>query len=222
VVVLASLAIQGWTVVPAAKLLGLELPSSPESVERGELDTTAGMDRDIAGYRVAAGSPALLHAYATLPLPERTRVITVIREGTVMDRAKLAKLAPEDYVLTVAPPEQTIVLERLFSQPPAERRARQAFGEFALNGSVPVAGVANFYGFNVRDEERGLDLGAFVAGRVKRQLVVGDRVGVGEIELIVRRIEDAQATEIGIELEPEAHGLVPRIKRWIDRTGIRD
>jgi potassium/hydrogen antiporter len=222
VVVLASLAIQGWTVVPAAKLLGLELPSSPESIERGELDTTAGIDRDIAGYRVADGCPALLHAYAALPLPERTRVISVIRQGTVMDRAKLAKLEPDDYVLTVAPPEQIIVLDRLFAPPPSERSERRAFGEFALKGDVPVDDVAVFYGFTVRDGEHGRDLAAFVAGRVKRQLVAGDRVGVGGIELIVRQTDGGRAVDIGIELEPEAHGLLPRLKRWLGRTGVTD
>ena len=221
VVVLTSLVIQGWTIAPAARRLGLELPPAPEPANRQDLDMVTGFDRDLSGYRVAAGSPALLHSYAELPLPRRSRVVTVIRDGTVMDRSKLARLEAGDYVLAVAPSEQKLTLDRLFARPPQVRRSgrgREVFGEFALDGSVPVGSVADFYGFNVTPEERLQPVGAFIARRLRHAVIVGDRLRVGAIELVVQEMNGGEVRLVGIELEPAEPPLVAalnQIRRWL-------
>jgi cell volume regulation protein A len=209
VVVLTSLVIQGWTIAPAARLLGLELPPATEGSERLELETVSGIDRDIAGYRVAPGSPALAHAYGELPLPRRARIISVIREGTVMDRTKLARLEADDYVLAVAPPEQMIHLDRLFATRPAPRRVRrEVFGEFILDGRATLGAVADLYNLPVAPEDRALPLGTFIARRLKRRIVAGDRLRLGGVELVAREVDLGKVTSVGVELEPEEHWLL--------------
>lgn len=226
VVVLTSLVIQGWTIAPAARRLGLELPPAPEPAVRQDLDMVTGFDRDLAGYRVAAGSPALLHSYAELPMPHRSRVVTVIRDGTVMDRGRLARLEPGDYVLAVAPPEQKLALDRLFARPPPDRRrSREVFGEFVLDGGVPVGSVADFYGFAVAPEERAWPVGAFIARRLRHAVVVGDRLPVGAVELVVQEMNGGEIGLVGIELEPAEPPLVAalnRIRRWLKRPFRKD
>ena len=142
VVVLVSLVVQGWTIPWSVRVLGLELPPPPEQ-ERREIDLPQSADREAASWRVAAGSPAIETGFRTLPLPRRSRIIAVIRDGALMDRTKLDKLQVDDYVLALVPPEQMIALDALFSTPPRRRRplAPPELGEFVLDADVRLGQV---------------------------------------------------------------------------------
>jgi potassium/hydrogen antiporter len=220
ITVLASLAIQGWTIGPAASVLKLQLPPAPEALERLDVDMLHGLDRDIAGYRVSPGSPAVAHGYGALPLPRRARIITVIRDGTVMDRTQLARLEPDDVVLAVAPPEQLLALDRLFASPPpsASRGEDDIFGEFILDAKAPVGEVGRFYGFSIASEEQALSVAEFVAARLKQHVVAGDRVQVGALELVVREARHGQARRVGLEIDPKGRlNQVKAVGRWLRR-----
>src|SRR3546814_232776 len=51
VCVIASLAFQGWTIAPAARLFGLELPPAPDTAIRTDINLGSALDRDIVSYR---------------------------------------------------------------------------------------------------------------------------------------------------------------------------
>jgi len=224
VVVLASLVVQGWTVSPAARLLKLELPPQAEDAERFEIDSNTGFDREIAGYRVAGGSPATLQSFANLHLPKRSRVISVIRDGVVQKREELGRLQANDYVLIVAPPEQLLSLDQLFAPVEDKRKGRAAaeiLGEFAIDAALPANTLWDLYGVSVRPDEAEMPLRDLVTLRLKHKPAFGDRVRLGEVDLVVRRIERNRVTVIGIALEPEAEPeRLSRIKQRI-REGLR-
>jgi cell volume regulation protein A len=224
VVVLMSLALQGWTIGRAAHLLDLELPAG-DGVERAGIDVVGrDIDRDIAAYRAADNSPALGYPFRELPLPRRTRILAVIREGTVMTRDKLERLQPQDLVLCVAPPEQMLSLDRLFAPRPKRAQSETiVFGEFTLAGNSTLGTVADFYCFPVTTAERNLQLADFIAKRLRRRPVVGDRLTLGPIELVVQEMAGNRVTTAGIELEPEEarwarHPLIRRLRRAIGRA----
>ena len=206
VVVILSLAMQGWTIGAAARVLKLELPVSSEGNERVGIDLPGeGIDRDIAAFRVAPKSPALGYLFHELPLPRRTRVLAVIRDGTVMQRETLEHLEADDVVLSVAPPEYMLQLDRLFAARAVSARPSQAgvFGEFTVTGDQPFGMIADYYcqGAMPKDS-RDLALRQFIAKRLRRRPVVGDRVAVGGIELVVQAMVGDAVSQVGIELEP--------------------
>jgi cell volume regulation protein A len=172
---------------------------------------------------VADSALALGYAYDELPMPRRTRIVAVFRDGTVMDRANLARLAASDYVLTLAPPEQLSSLDRLFASRPIEfgRHSSDIFGEFVLDGQVLVGGVAAFYGFAIEPEEQTLRLGEFIARRLRHRVVVGDRLRCEQVEFVVQSMADNKVIAVGIELDPES-SLRQRFAalRWFDRAII--
>lgn len=220
VCVVASLALQGWTIGPAARLFGLELPPAPEASTRTDFDLGSTLDRDIASYRVGENAPALGYRFTELPLPRRCRIISAIRGGTVMDRAKLDALAPGDYLLVLAPPEQFLALDRLFSTRKESRKRRkqrergeEVFGEFVLSGDTLLGEVATLYGLPVDEKDRNEPVGAFVRRRLRHRAVVGDRLRYGPVELVVREVRDERITSVGIELEPEEHPVLGGIRR---------
>lgn len=220
VCVVASLTVQGWTIGPVARFFGLELPPKPEAVTRTDLDLGSTLDRDVASYRVEADAPALGYRYSELPLPRRCRIISVIRDGAVMDRTKLEKLAPGDYLLVLAPAEHFFQLDRLFTARKQSKRERrrsergeEVFGEFVLAGDTLLGEVSMLYGIPVEEKDRNEPVGAYMRRRLRHRAVVGDRLRVGPVELVVREIRNDRITSIGIELEPEEHPILRGFRR---------
>ncbi|WP_374304611.1 potassium/proton antiporter [Ferrovibrio sp.] len=220
VCVVASLTVQGWTIGPVARFFGLELPPKPEAVTRTDLDLGSTLDRDVASYRVEADAPALGYRYSELPLPRRSRIISVIRDGAVMDRLKLENLAPGDYLLVLAPAEHFFQLDRLFTarrQSKRERkraeRGEEVFGEFVLAGDTLMGEVSMLYGIPVDEKDHREPVGAYVRRKLRHRAVVGDRVRVGPVEFVVREIRNERITSVGIELEPEEHPILRGFRR---------
>jgi cell volume regulation protein A len=203
VVVLASLTLQGWTVGPAVRWLGLELPPAPDPMDRLEFELPAGQGREISVYRVAAAAPALERDIKDLTLPRRTRIITVLRDGEVMSQAALDRLRPGDVVCAVVPLEQFDELDRLFSaRPPPRRGAADPLGDFVLDPAARLGLIADLYGLPAPLEERDKSLADFMHGRFHRPPVVGDRLHLGPVDLVVHDMEAGRITRIGLILEP--------------------
>ncbi|MDW8478636.1 MAG: potassium/proton antiporter [Xanthomonadales bacterium] len=76
VVVLASLLIQGWTLRPVARALGVALPRLDPVIERVELDLPGQLALELVGYPVAPEAAILRGAR----LPRSARLALVVRE----------------------------------------------------------------------------------------------------------------------------------------------
>jgi potassium/hydrogen antiporter len=207
IVVLASLVLQGWTIAPAAKWLHLELPSEPTPGQHLDLGIVADSSREISAWRVAVDSPATERAFEGLPLPRAVRLVSVLREGVVMELGKLDRLHPGDMVLAVVPPETLDSVDRLFAARPKRGPSVAALGDFVLDPAVPMATVIDLYGLPGTLADRAKPAGAFLRRRLGREPVVGDRVHLGLVDLIVRRLDGDRIIEIGVALEPERDPL---------------
>ncbi|MFM8681755.1 MAG: potassium/proton antiporter, partial [Alphaproteobacteria bacterium] len=221
VVVIASLLLQGWTVAPAARFLGIELPPSPEAPERHGIDLPLSADREAASWSVAPGSPALAQRFDELHLPRRTRIIAVIRGGAVMNRATLERLAPDDLVIALAPPQHVIALDRLFATP--KRRAAPGGGgpgEFSFRGDVALGKVAALYGVDFGEADPSGTIDAFLRARLAGEPVVGDRVPLGALELVVREVEGGHILRAGLAsaVDEEDGDRMARLARRLGRA----
>jgi cell volume regulation protein A len=223
VAVLVSLVCQGWSVARVARALDLDLPPTLQTPERTEFDVPAIADRSISGYAVRARSPVVEHDLAELPLPQRAAILSVIRDGTVLDRGGVARLEAGDYALTVAPAEAQPHLDRLFGARAPEHGRDEVYGEFTFDGTLPANVLATLYGIPVTPEEAAQPLGEVLLRHLDRLAVVGDRVRLGEVELVVREMDGDRVTRVGIELDPAAQErrsldlLVAPLRRWRER-----
>ncbi len=208
VVVITSLLIQGWTVTPAARFLGLELPPPPEPTDRQGIDLPLSADREAASWRVGRRSPALDSPYGDLTLPRRTRIIAVIRNGTVMSREMLDRLEVDDYVIALTPPQYVITLDRMFSTPLDTRRSLAAdLGEFVFHGDVAIGRLCEMYAIPFEPLMLSETLDEFMRTRLGGSAVVGDRVSIGPVELVVRDVDKSKITRVGLEVEPAEERL---------------
>jgi cell volume regulation protein A len=204
IVVLISLVLQGWTVATAARLFDLDVPPLQQA-SRLDIDLPGqlGDENTVAGYRVEARCRAASKPVAALPLPPTVSVLVVIRDGIARSAASAPPLAPGDYVLALARPQDLALLDRVFGPRPERSRAdeRGLLGEFAFDGSTALATIAHLYD-PAAAANGAVTLAEFLASRFGGAPAVGDRTRFGAVELIVRDMEGDTITQVGVELEP--------------------
>lgn len=74
--------------------------------------------------------------------------------------------------------------------------------------------VADLYGIDVHGDDRNMPLGTYLAHRLPPHPVVGDWVGVGEVELVVVELDAGKVVKVGVAIDPE-----PR--RFTLKRGLR-
>jgi cell volume regulation protein A len=203
-VVLVSLVVQGWTVAPVAKWLGLQVPASRGALQRVNLDVPGHYEQEFVGYRVTSDTLAVGEAPAHLHLPDGARVLAVIRGERNLVPQEVTALAPDDFVYLLAPSAAVAALDPLF----AARVQREEldehlfFGDFVLNGEARLGDVGAMYGFSVKADIAARTLDEHLVRVFKARPVVGDRAKLGDVELVVREMEGEKITKVGLRFTP--------------------
>jgi cell volume regulation protein A len=204
-VVLVSLVCQGWTIAPLARRLGLELPPSVEALQRVELDVARDARYELLGYRVTPRSPVAGVAPAELPLPESSRVSVVIRDRTLHVPAEVASLAPGDAVYVIARAEDVERVSRTFAAEPLPTQfdEREFYGTFLLDPEAKLGDVCAVYGVAVPPGLADATLGDVLAQRFRGRAGLGDRLALGDIDLVVREVREGAVAKVGLVLRRE-------------------
>jgi cell volume regulation protein A len=214
VVVLASLVLQGWSVPWVARHLDVQIPPAPEQAGRLDVDLPSQMDRDVVGYAIKPDSPMAGKPISDLKLPNRARILAVLRNNYVVPERILRDIKIDDYVLLIAPPEHTMTLDRKFL--PSRRKARNealALVDFTFPGAAPMAAVAAAYELPMEEQDQGRTLAEVVQSRLKEDPSRGDRVTVGTAQLIIMDMDGEVIASVGIRLDPPPPALVERIRQ---------
>ncbi|RRQ21844.1 potassium/proton antiporter [Thiohalobacter thiocyanaticus] len=201
-VVLVSLILQGWTLAPLARRLGLEVPTTPGWHRRLELDLPGQLDYEMVVYVLSEDSPALGETPATLRVPPGVGVAGLIRDHAVIAGCEAVRLAVGDHLLLLARSEDVEALDKLLTtdKVPEHLRESRFFGEFVLDGHATLGDVAGVYGVEVPADSRDSSLAEVLARAFKRRPVVGDRLPLGNLELVVREMEGETITRVGLKL----------------------
>jgi cell volume regulation protein A len=203
-VVLASLLVQGWTIVRAARLLRLEVPPGNEPLRRLDLDLPGRVERAVVSYRVPGTSAAARLVLGDLPLPGDGRVLALVRNDALMPLAPDVALQAGDVVYVFAAPEGNEALGRLLDprRIPPRLTNRSFFGDFVLEGDARIDDFAQLYGLALPGRAQGRTLAEYFAAVFHGRPVVGDRIALGRAELVVRQIEKGRITKVGLRIPP--------------------
>ena len=224
-VVIASLAVQGWTIALAGRRLGVVLPPRPDAPARVDIDLPGAVGADMAAYTVQPTSLVLRRPIARLPLPQGAGIVSVVRDGAIRPVASLERLSPGDYVLLVAAAEQLPALDFLFGGKPDTADSRVdalLLGEFVFPADANLGAIADSYGFRVPAIDRDGAVGAFLTTYIPGKLRRGRRLRIGKVELIVREVIGGVIAQVGLEVEPDEasrHRLDP-LRIWA-KAGAR-
>jgi cell volume regulation protein A len=159
-----------------------------KTADRIDIDLPASADRDLMIYTVGTGS--------------RISARGVAPDGRLLRPRDLDRLESGDSVLVIAPPPQSPALDELFAERSLAAGSAATFGEFTFDGDLPVGKIAEFYDLAVPADERAASLAESVQLPLGRKPLRGDRIPLGDIELIVQAVRGERITEVAIELEP--------------------
>ncbi|HEV7255352.1 MAG TPA: potassium/proton antiporter [Mesorhizobium sp.] len=227
IVVLVSLLVQGWTVGPFARRLGLIVPQKIGPLEKVELELPGSAHHELLAYTVVPGSPVTRGER----LPHWARPSLVVREGRSMRLREAGRLQAGDHVYIFVPDRYPRLLDRLFASPArVEPEDADFFGAFAVDPQRPASDLDAAYGPGLLgEEEKRLTIGALVMARLNGEAEYADRVSFGPIELIVRDVdENGRVSALGLSFEPattEAMPILPgaapvvrALARWLRGT----
>jgi cell volume regulation protein A len=211
IVVLVSLLLQGWTIAPMARWLGLIVPARIGPVDRLELELPGGGDHELLVYKVAADSPVAL---GDERLPRWARPSLVVRDGHSMRYQYAGRLQVDDLVYMFVAPQYIRLLDRLFASPVRLTLDDEDFyGKFLIDPRQPMAALAEAYGLSgiVDPSQPPQSIRDHITERLGGTAEVGDRVRCGEVELIVRDLDsDGAISEVGLSIdEPESIPQLP-------------
>ena len=201
IVVLCSLVLQGWTIAPVARWLGLVVPARYGPVERIDIELPGRGDHEIVTYRVTAESAV----GRGRRIPRWARPALILRDGRSLRFEAAGPLVDGDQVYIIAATEHVRLLDQLFARPAGSADISALFGDFVIDPTVKMADLAEAYGFEISEAERGETVAASMRRQLAGDIEEGDRVPAGAVDLIVRRLGDHdEITEVGLALERRA------------------
>ncbi|MCJ7994086.1 potassium/proton antiporter [Rhizobium cremeum] len=203
IVVMISLVMQGWTIKPVARRLGLIIPPRIGAIDKLELDLPGAAHHELLAYRVVADSPVLRGER----IPRWAAPSLVIRDGKSMRYQYAGRLRENDQVYLFIAPGYSRLLDRLFaSKAPVAEDDSEFFGTFAISPSTRVEDLDRAYGpLLVTEAERQKTVAELIAQRLGGSGDYADRVRLGTIVLIVRDIDESgHIASVGVSLEPVA------------------
>jgi cell volume regulation protein A len=218
ILVLVSLLVQGWTIAPVARRLGLVIPPRSGPLDKVELELPGSAHHELLAYRVAPGSPVARGER----IPRWARPSLVIREGRSLKPQDAGRLLADDLVYIFISDRYPRLLDRLFaSKVSLAADDEEFFGAFTVDPDHLASEIRAAYGAELREGEADLTIAQLMLARLGGHAEYADRVSLGPIELIVRDTDDkGQIDSVGLSLEPQE--LAPSMPLLLTAGEIKD
>ncbi|WP_088328947.1 potassium/proton antiporter [Lacimicrobium sp. SS2-24] len=193
-VVLTSLFIQGWTMAPIARWLGLEVPETPHPKERVPLESIASEDPlEVMSFPISADVPAFEHKWFELNFSADIAFAGVIREHIWIPPDPNSRLLDKDVLLVLAKDADIDSISRVLAASGEGRKLKESefFGDFSLHGDLTLTEVNNFYPLgDLAKKVADLSLSEYFSLKYHRRVVVGDSLRLGQVILTVRELDE--------------------------------
>jgi cell volume regulation protein A len=196
-VVVASLTVQGWTVRPLARWLGLIVPEKAGPVDRMEVDLPGLSDRELVAYVLHPDSPVAQGR----PLPRWARPVLVRRAGKI--KSVPGPLQAGDRVYLLVALNQVPLLDKLFGRMKENLEDDASlYGDFIIGPEITIQSLREAYDLPLGSELDGSTVSELFRREFRLDLEEGDRVHLGPIDLIVREMREGRIVTVGLSLDP--------------------
>jgi potassium/hydrogen antiporter len=203
VVVIVSLVLQGWSIVPVARWLKLEVPKNLAPDQAMPLDAVPSNDvMEVLAFKVTESSPVMALSWADLKFKQPIQFLGVLRDGEWLLPAKKPVFNNHDTIMVLAKLKDVLHISEILAKD-AEKSVltnSSFFGDFVLNGDISLSDLDAFYTINLEQQDKLQTLAAYIAQRFHRRVVIGDQVKLDKLLLTVRQVNDAgEAIQVGIK-----------------------
>jgi len=204
-VVLISATVQGWSLAPVARFLGLQQPEEPAPPATLEITSLRDVDGDIVEYTVSPASRACSHTLREMAFPDGAVVAMITRGEEIIPPRGSTRIEAGDHVFVVMRSGMKPLIDRAFSDRDAPVEELPPAVEFPLSGHTTVADLADFYGVMVHDDPA-LTLAEAMHRRLARPVRQGDRVLIDEVCLYAREVGPEGVEWVGLAIGGEGAG----------------
>ncbi|MBX6364021.1 MAG: potassium/proton antiporter [Gemmatimonadetes bacterium] len=197
--VLVSAAVQGWTLTPLARTLGLQQPLPPPAPISLEINALRSVDGDIVEYIVTPATHAAGRTVQELALPDGAVLAMIARGDRIIPPRGSTVVEPGDHVFLVVTRTARALADRVFASGPETAPELPAHVEFPLRGDTTVADLEAFYGIRLGDDgDRTLD--ELLRDRLGEPPVAGCGLTLGPVRLFVRDVAHGRIERVGLVL----------------------
>ncbi|MDV6327312.1 potassium/proton antiporter [Idiomarina sp. PL1-037] len=194
VVVMISLIIQGWSIAPVARWLGLEVPLKARPQQRMPLSSVPSKEAlEVWLYRIDKHSPACDHTWKELKLTAPATFVGLIRDGEWLQPETQPMVEEGDGLLVAATVNDIDEVSRILASGGKGLKVSEKdfFGDFTLRGDLTLADVGSFYPLgNLDDALLSTTIADYFSQKFHRRVVIGDNIRLGDVILTVRKISD--------------------------------
>ncbi|ABI77595.1 transporter, monovalent cation:proton antiporter-2 (CPA2) family [Hyphomonas neptunium ATCC 15444] len=217
VMVLVSLLVQGWTIQPAAKLLKMSLPSEQGLVDRVELELRGATEMELVGYKIHPDS-AIAKGER---VPRWARPVMVIRDGLSYSVHTIGPLQANDQVYLFASARRVRLLDQIYASPWDEMTVESDI-QFRVKGATKMSDLVRQYGLEGIDTSDAVTASQFLDRSFDGKPVLGDRVTIGDVDIVVCALDDAGGVgTVGIVIGEEDPGAGALMADLVRRGGAR-
>ncbi|MBI1325186.1 potassium/proton antiporter [bacterium] len=202
--VVVSAVIQGTSLTPAARWLGLEQPPEPEPPVTLEINSLKHVHGEVVDYAVGEDSRAAGRLVRNLTLPEGATIAMIARGDQIVPPQGNTRILAGDHVILVLKPGIVALVSQVFGRDDDSRGTIPDTLEFPLRARTTISELQEFYLISVEaPPERTLaevictDLGC-------TEPKEGDSVKLGPLRLRIARLGiDGKIEMVGMSILPE-------------------
>ena len=197
VMVLISLAVQGFAIPLVGRWCGVTLPMLEKDPVKTEIDLPGLTDSSLVMYEMTDKTPAVCGD----KIPKWAKPTLVIRNGVSYPTGtRLRQLKKGDKVYVFVSSElQRPVLDHLFGGGNVAEKG--AYGDFPIAPTTTFAELEWMYGLNIDKGIRDYSIAELFEQEFD-DIEIGDRLCLGAVELVVHSLENGSLTEVGIDVDP--------------------
>jgi potassium/hydrogen antiporter len=148
-IVVVSAVIQGTSLTPAARWLGLERPRDPEPPVTLEISSLRQMDGEVVDYAVGQDSRAAGRLVKDLALPAGVVIALIARGDHVIPPQGNTRIHAGDHVILVLRLGTQPLVNQVFGRDTDTRGTIPTAIEFPLRGSMTVGELEEFYAIHI-------------------------------------------------------------------------
>ncbi|HUF75840.1 MAG TPA: potassium/proton antiporter [Longimicrobiales bacterium] len=209
-IVLASALVQGWSMPPFARLLGLHEPELPKAAVSLEITSLGEVDADIVEYTIRTESPVVGRAIRELALPDEAVIAMIVREERMIPPRGSTRIRAQDHVFIVINRGVRQLVEALFLHGHTVARSLSDGIEFPLRASTTLADLREIYGLSIEGEDPDRTLDEILRTRLGDRLAVGRGIELGPFKVRVREVSDGVVESAGLLVRPIPETGPPR------------
>lgn len=210
-IVVVSAIIQGVSLNPVARWLGLERPREPEPPVTLEISSLRHVDGKVLDYHVSEESRAAGRTVKKLALPGGVVIAMITRGDKVIPPQGITRIHAGDHVIIVLKPGTEPLVNQVFGRSPEERATVPHAVEFPFRGSTTIGELVEFYSLRIDAP------GTTTLDAIMRRELGPDRTEVDAVVELVFLPPDGPATSATTAGDripaPRPGFLPPRLQR---------